>query len=432
MRCRRNGEVLDLRLIRERPDEVRKRLEGRGEVIDLEGLLAVDGQRRKLLQQVEGLRHAQRQASEAVSQAGRAGGEQMAGERQRLRSLALQVKALEGELQHNEARLREALLRLPNLPHPSVPIGSGAQENVEVRRWGTPQRLPFAVRSHVELGERLGILDFERGAKIAGARFALYRGAGARLERALSNFMMDIHTQEHGYLELLPPCLVNRDSMIGTGQLPRFQEELYQVERDGLYLIPTAEVSITNVHQGEVLQEEKLPLRYAACTPCFRREAGSYGQDTRGLIRQHQFNKVELVKFTPPDTSYSELDGLVRDVETVLQRLALPYRVVDLCTGDLGFAAAKTYDLEVWIPSQETYREISSCSNFEEFQARRARIRYRQRTGGRTRFLHTLNGSGLAIGRTVVALMETGQQADGRIRIPEALVPYMGGVEVIG
>ena len=311
-------------------------------------------------------------------------------------------------------------------------MGRSAAENRDVRRWGDPPHFDFPVKNHWDIGEELGILDFTRAAKIAGARFALYKDAGARLERALINFMLDLHTQKHGYREVLPPFLVNREAMTGTGQLPKFEEDLFRVSEPDFFLIPTAEVPVTNIHREEMLEREQLPIRYVAYTPCFRREAGSYGQDVRGLIRQHQLNKVELVKFTEPEWSHDELEKLVADTETVLQQLGLPYRIVELCTGDLGFAAAKTYDLEVWLPGQSAYREISSCSNFEDFQARRAQIRYRKETKGKPGFVHTLNGSGLAVGRTFVAVLENYQQKDGSVVIPEVLRPYMGGLDRIG
>ena len=327
--------------------------------------------------------------------------------------------------------LEEQLLFLPNLPDEAVPEGAGAEDNVVVRTWGEPPTFDFEPVEHWTLGERLGILDFERAAKVTGARFTVYRGAGARLERALISFMLDLHTTEHGYTEILPPFMVNAESMRGTGQFPKFREEAFEMEKDGYYLVPTAEVPVTNLHRDEILDGSALPLCYTAYTPCFRREAGSYGKDTRGLIRQHQFNKVELVQFVAPEDSERGHEALTRHAEEVLRRLGLHYRVVDLCAGDLGFSAARTYDLEVWLPGQKTYREISSCSNFRDFQARRAAIRYRAEAGKKPALLHTLNGSGLAVGRTVVALLENGQQADGRVRIPEALRPYMGGLEII-
>jgi seryl-tRNA synthetase len=324
------------------------------------------------------------------------------------------------------------MLNIPNVPQADVPVGEGAQDNKEIRRWGEPRQFDFQPKNHWDIGEELEILDFNRAAKIAGARFALYRGQGAQLERALINFMLDLHTRERGYQEMLPPFLVNRESMTGTGQLPKFEEDLFRIVHPDFFLIPTAEVPLTNIHREEILEKEDLPIRYVAYTPCFRREAGSHGQDVRGLIRQHQFNKVELVKFTEPHKSREELETLVQDAEEVLRRLGLSYRVVELCTGDLGFAAAKTYDLEVWLPGQQTFREISSCSNFEDFQARRMAIRYRPEKKGKPVFVHTLNGSGLAIGRTLVAVLENYQQKDGSVIVPEALRPYLGGLGRIG
>jgi seryl-tRNA synthetase len=327
--------------------------------------------------------------------------------------------------------LQDFLLVVPNLPHSSVPVGKDSADNVEVRRWGEIPKFDFEPKPHWDLGEELGILDFKNGAKITGARFTLYWDLGAKMERALINFMLDLHTREHGYCEVLPPFMVNRTTMTGTGQLPKFEEELFKVEGTDYFLIPTAEVPVTNIHQDEVLEEEVLPLYYTACTPCFRKEAGSYGKDTRGLIRQHQFNKVELVKFTKPENSYDELEKLLSDAEEVLKRLKLPYRVVNLCAGDLGFSASKTYDIEVWLPGQDTFKEISSCSNFEDFQARRAKIRYRISGKSKTEYVHTLNGSGLAVGRTLVAILENYQQVDQSVIIPEVIRPYMDGVERI-
>jgi seryl-tRNA synthetase len=341
------------------------------------------------------------------------------------------IRNAEGPLGDIEARFERWMLTLPNLPHASVKIGKNETENKEVRRWGEPLRFDFTPKNHWDIGEELGILDFERAAKIAGARFAVYRGAGARLERALINFMLDLHTIENGYTEVLPPALANRASLVGTGQLPKFEEDLFRIAQGEYFLIPTAEVPLTNLHRDELLEKDDLPIKYVAYTPCFRSEAGSYGKDVRGLIRQHQFNKVEMVKFTEPETSYEELESMVRNAEEVLQRLKIAYRVVELCTGDIGFASAKTYDLEVWLPGQNTYREISSCSNCEDFQARRANIRYRKEKKGRPIFVHTLNGSGLAVGRTLVAVLENYQQKDGSVIVPEALRPYMGGLERI-
>ena len=345
--------------------------------------------------------------------------------------LTAEAKSMEGELKELEQKQNDILLELPNAPHETTPEGRSAEDNALVRVWGEKPAFDFEPRAHDELGESLGILDMKRAAKIAGARFALYRGAGAHLERALINFMLDLHTNEHGYTEWLPPFMVNPEAMTGTGQLPKFEEDLFRVNDGKYYLIPTAEVPVTNIHREEILSGEDLPLRYTAYTPCFRSEAGSYGQDTRGLIRQHQFNKVELVKFSRPETSYEELESLTADAEKVLKLLGLHYRVVTLCAGDLGFSAAKTYDIEVWVPSQNTYREISSCSNFEDFQARRAGIRYRPGAGAKPEFVHTLNGSGLAVGRTLVAILENFQRADGSVAIPGALRPYMGGTASI-
>jgi len=346
-----------------------------------------------------------------------------------MKTVSRTIKTLDEELAKYEETLRSILMGLPNLPHPSVPSGKDEEDNSLIREVGTPPSFDFDPLPHWEIGERLGILDFERAAKIAGARFALYVGHGARLERALINFMLDIQTKEHGYLEVLPPFMANRISTTATGQLPKFEEDLFKLEGWDYYLVPTAEVPVTNIHQDEILMEEELPKRYTAYTPCFRSEAGSYGKDTRGLIRQHQFNKVELVKFVTPETSYEELEGLLSDAESILKRLGFPYRVVSLCTGDLGFSASKTYDIEVWIPSQQKYREVSSCSNFEDFQARRGNIRFKTKGKKGTELVHTLNGSGLAVGRTVVAILENFQEEDGSVVIPEALRPYMDGLE---
>ncbi|RLA92936.1 MAG: serine--tRNA ligase, partial [Deltaproteobacteria bacterium] len=331
-----------------------------------------------------------------------------------------------------EENIKAFLLQVPNIPHESVVVGKDESDNLEIKCWGEKPHFDFKPLPHWEIGERLGILDFKRGAKIAGARFTLLKGAGALMERALINFMLDLHTRKHNYQEVLPPFLVNRTAMTGTGQLPKFEDDLFRISDPDFFLVPTAEVPVTNIHQGEIIDGERLPIYYTAYTPCFRKEAGAYGKDTRGIIRQHQFNKVELVKFTTPETSYQELELLLEDAEAVLKILNLPYRVVSLCTGDLGFSATKTYDIEVWLPSQGIYKEISSCSNFEDFQARRANIRYRPAPKAKPQFVHTLNGSGLAIGRTLVAILENFQQADGSVVVPEALRPYMGGMERIG
>jgi len=346
-----------------------------------------------------------------------------------MRQLGDEINDLESKLRIIEDKVQSFLLYIPNLPHNTVPVGKDETENVEIRRWGVPPEFDFEPLNHWDIGEILGIIDFERAGKIAGSRFAVMKGVGARLERALINFMLDLHISK-GYIEVFPPLLVNRDSMIGTGQLPKFEEDLFKTEEPEYYLIPTAEVPVTNLHKNEILSEDDLPIYYVSYTPCFRKEAGSHGKDVRGLIRQHQFNKVELVKFVKPEDSYEELESLTKDAEEVLQRLGLHYRVIVLCTGDLGFSSAKTYDIEVWLPGQKRYREISSCSNFEDFQARRANIRFRKREKRGTEFVHTLNGSGLAIGRTVVAILENYQQRDGSVIVPEALRPYMG-VDVI-
>ncbi len=422
--------MLDIRYVRSNLADVRKMLEKRGAEVDLEAFERLDKQHRSVLHRLETLRHQRNVVSGRIAadkQKGRDASPQIL----EMRQVSAQIKALEKDRGEMETRIHDLMMQLPNMPHPSVPAGRDSTQNPVVRQVGQPPQFDFTVRPHWTLGTRLGIFDFEKAAKIAGARFPLYLGAGARLERSLINFMLDVHTREHGYLEVLPPFLVNRDSMTHTGQLPKFEEDLFALKGWDYFLIPTAEVPVTNIHQGEILDEERLPIRYTAYTPCFRSEAGSYGKDTRGLIRQHQFNKVELVKFTCPETSYGELEKLLADAESILQRLELPYQVVELCTGDLGFSAAKTYDIEVWMPAQGVYREISSCSNFEDFQARRGGIRFRRRNRKKTEFVHTLNGSGLAVGRCVAAILENGQQADGSIRIPPVLVPYMGGEEII-
>jgi seryl-tRNA synthetase len=422
--------MLEAKYIREHLDEVQERLALRGETINLGQFVSIDAERRKALQEWERLRALQKKVSDEVSNKKRQG-EDASGLISEMRQVAQEMKDLDTIAEEKEEALREFLLMIPNLPHPSVPMGKDSIDNAEVRRWGVIPKFDFEPKPHWDLGEDLGILDFRAGAKIAGARFTLYWDLGAKLERALINFMLDLHTREHGYREVLPPFMVNRVTMTGTGQLPKFEEELFKVEGTDYFLIPTAEVPVTNIHQDEVLEEKVLPLYYTAYTPCFRKEAGSYGKDTRGLIRQHQFNKVELVKFTKPEHSYEELEKLLANAEEVLRKLILPYRVVTLCTGDLGFSAAKTYDIEVWLPGQNMFKEISSCSNFEAFQARRAKIRYRVAGKSKTELVHTLNGSGLAVGRTLVAILENYQEADGGIRIPEALVRYMGGVERI-
>jgi seryl-tRNA synthetase len=422
--------MLDLRFIRANLDAVKQMLKNRRNDLDITAFEAIDRKRREILPSLENLRHRKNTVSDEIAQ--------LKKQRQDASALIAEMKQVSSEIKELETALAQVdedlkpfLMVIPNLPHESVPVGAGSEDNPVVRTWGTIPERDFQALSHWDIGEKLGILDFAAAAKLSGSRFALYRGAGARLERALISFMLDIHTQEHGYKEILPPFMVNSASMTGTGQLPKFKEDLFKVEGWDLFLIPTAEVPVTNIHRDEVLAEESLPIHYVAYTPCFRSEAGSYGKDTRGLIRQHQFNKVELVKFCKPEDSYRELEDLTRDAERILQRLELPYRVVSLCTGDLGFASAKTYDLEVWLPGQALYREISSCSNFEDFQARRAGIRFKRKGGVGTELVHTLNGSGLAVGRTLVAVLENYQQKDGTVRIPQALQSYMGGNESI-
>lgn len=422
--------MLDVKYLRENLEAAEARLKTRGEALDLSGFKALDEKRRTLLQTSEELKALRNRVSEEIS---RIKDKSQAQDRiAEMREVSQRIKALDDELKEVEESLGSVLMTVPNLPSPAAPVGATEADNVVVRTWGEQPAFPFAPRPHWEIGEALGILDFERGTKLTGARFTLYRGLGARLERALINFMLDLHTGRHKYVEILPPFMVNRESMTGTGQLPKFEDDLFHVEGIDYFLIPTAEVPVTNIHRGEILRGADLPFYYTAYTPCFRKEAGSYGKDTRGLIRQHQFNKVELVKFVRPADSYRELEALVADAEQVLQLLEIPYRVVDLCTADIGFSAARTYDLEVWLPGQNTYREISSCSNFEDFQARRAAIRYREDEKSKPEFVHTLNGSGLAVGRTVVAILENFQQADGSVTIPEVLRPYMGGAERIG
>jgi len=422
--------MLDAKYIREHIEEVQETLALRGQAISLEQFVSIDGERRKAIQEWEKLRALQKKVSDEVSKRKREGHD--ASELiLEMKKVSQELKGLDGIVEEKEKALQEFLLTLPNLPHVSVPKGKDSSDNAEVRRWGDIPKFDFPPKPHWDLGEELGILDFKCGAKISGARFTLYWDLGAKLERALINFMLDLHTREHGYREVLPPFMVNRTTMTGTGQLPKFEEELFKVEGTDYFLIPTAEVPVTNIHQDEVIDEEALPLYYTAYTPCFRKEAGSYGKDTRGLIRQHQFNKVELVKFTKPENSYDELEKLLSNAEEVLKRLKLPYRVVNLCTGDLGFSASKTYDIEVWLPGQDTFKEISSCSNFEDFQARRAKIRYRISGKSKTEYVHTLNGSGLAVGRTLVAILENYQQADGSVVIPDVLRPYLYGVDRI-
>jgi seryl-tRNA synthetase len=422
--------MLEAKYIREHLDEVRDRIALRGQAVNFDQFLLIDGERRKNLQEWERLRALQKKVSDEVSKKKKEGQEasELIAE---MKKVSQEMKELDVIVQEKEKALQDFLLTVPNLPHSTVPVGRDSSDNVEVRRWGEIPRFDFEPKPHWDIGEELGILDFKTGAKLAGARFTLYLDLGAKIERALINFMLDLHTREHGYREVLPPFMVNRTTMTGTGQLPKFEEELFKVEGTDYFLIPTAEVPVTNIHQDEVLEEGALPLYYTAYTPCFRKEAGSYGKDVRGLIRQHQFNKVELVKVTKPENSYDELEKLTSNAEEVLRRLNIPYRVVALCTGDVGFAAAKTYDIEVWLPGQNAFKEISSCSNCEDFQARRAKIRYRISGKSKTEYVHTLNGSGLAVGRTLIAILENYQQADGSVLIPEVLRPYLFGVERI-
>jgi len=419
--------VLDPSYVREHLDEVAAALRRRGAESGLDRFRDLDARRRAGLAEVEELNRRRNEASRRIGALVQ-GGQDVETLKREMREVGATIARLKGELESVESELTALLHGLPNLPHPTVPDGATAEQNRVERSWGEKPRFDFEPRAHWDLGTALGILDFERAAKVAGARFAVAFGAGARLERALIQFMLELHTREHGYLEVLPPFMTNAGALFGTGQLPKFESDLFRVEPGGYYLVPTAEVPVTNLHAEEVLEPEGLPLAYCAYTPCFRSEAGSYGQDVRGLIRQHQFNKVELVRFALPEQSAAELELLTAHAEEVLRRLGLHYRVVSLCAGDLGFASAKTYDLEVWLPAQGVYREISSCSSFGDFQARRARIRYRPAPGAKPRLVHTLNGSGLAVGRTLVAVLENFQQADGSVLVPEALRPFLGGL----
>jgi seryl-tRNA synthetase len=424
-----SGHVIDPAFLRDHLEDVRSALANRGVDMtrELEELAALESRRRRLLPELEGLKRDQNTAADEVARAKRQG-QDTTKIQEANRQRAGQIKQLEAELNLLEGRRNHGLLVIPNIPHRTVPVGKSADDNKEVRRVGTPREFTFAPQPHWDLGPALGIIDFERGTKIAGARFTVLLGAGARLARALINFMLDLHTKEHGYTEVEPPFMANTATLTGTGNLPKFEADLFKIAGDwDLYLIPTAEVPLTNMHRGEILDGRSLPIRYTAYTPCFRSEAGSYGADVRGLIRQHQFDKVELMAFAHPDDSYAELERLTGNAEEVLKRLELPYRTMLLCTGDMGFVSAKTYDLEVWLPSQQTYREISSCSNTEAFQARRANIKFKPAGGGRTEFVHTLNGSGLAVGRTLIAILENYQQEDGSVTIPAALQPYMDG-----
>ena len=422
--------MLEIKFVRQNLSVVKKALSDRGKTIDIEVLTRCDTQRKLVLSELESLRNQRNTVSEHIAVM-KKNGENADSQVIEMREVSTRIKVLEKDIAQLDENLQKILLDIPNIPHPSVPVGKDSADNPVYKTSGVPRSFDFDPLPHWTLGEQLRILDFERATRITGARFPLYFAAGARLERAVINFMLDLHTTRHGYTEVIPPYMVNRSSMTHTGQLPKFEEDLFKLEGWDYFLIPTAEVPVTNIHADEILEEAQLPIRYTAMTPCFRSEAGSYGKDTRGLIRQHQFHKVELVKFTTPETSYDELEALLQNAETVLAQLGLPYRVVTLCTGDMGFSAAKTYDIEVWMPAQSTYREISSCSNFEDFQARRGNIRFKRKGRKGTELVHTLNGSGLAVGRTVAAILENCQQKDGSVTIPEALIPYMGGITSI-
>ncbi|HML33511.1 serine--tRNA ligase [Sporomusa sphaeroides] len=421
--------MLDIKFLRDNPEKVEQALQNRGAAMSLDEFLGREKERRELLAEVEVLKNKRNTVSQEISKKKKAGenADDMIVE---MREVGDRIGVIDARVKETEAALAAILMNIPNVPHQSVPVGKDEQDNPEVRRWGIPREFAFEPKPHWEIGEKLGILDFERGGKVTGARFTFYKGLGSRLERSLINFMLDLHTKEHGYTEFFPPFIVNEASMIGTGQLPKFAQDMFKLEGLDYYLIPTAEVPITNLHRQEILDAKELPLNYTAYSACFRAEAGAAGRDTRGLIRQHQFNKVEMVKFCLPEESYNELEKLTLNAEKVLQLLGLPHRTILLCTGDMGFCSAKTYDLEVWLPSFNTYREISSCSNFEDFQARRAEIKFRREPKAKPEFVHTLNGSGVAIGRTVAAILENYQQEDGSVMIPELLRPYMG-VDVI-
>src|SRR5208283_129385 len=422
--------MLDVKFVRENIELVRRMLKNRQSDLDLQPLLELDEERRRILVDVEEKKHRRNVASEEISKLKKEKKDALSLVEE-MRELGQEIKVLDERLDEVEQKFRDFLLIIPNVPDSSVPVGRDEKDNREILIWGEKPVFDFEPKPHWEIGEGLGILDFERGAKITGARFSLYWGAASALERALISFMLDVHTKRHAYTEVMPPFMVNSTSMRGTGQLPKFKEDLFKLDGWDYWLVPTAEVPVTNIHRDEILDESDLPRCYTAYTPCFRSEAGSHGKDTRGLIRQHQFNKVELVKFTKPEDSYSELETLLKDAETILQELGMHYRVVLLCTGDMGFSSSKTYDIEVWLPGQDAYREISSCSNFEDFQARRANIRFRRNGRNRTDLVHTLNGSGLAVGRTLVAIFENCQQEDGTVVIPEVLRPYMGNMKVI-
>lgn len=422
--------MLDMKWVRDHYDEVAEMLASRNNAFPLDRYKELDEERRKTLLRVESLKEKRNSGSKEVAVKKKAGEDTTALQNE-IRALGEEIKELDDKSAEIQNELDELAHKLPNMPHSSVPKGKDEHDNVEMRRWGEPRKFDFEPKPHWELGEALGIMDFERGVKLAESRFTVLKGAGARLERGLMNFMLDLHTTQHGFTEIETPALVNTKTMTGTGQLPKFAEDLYRCANDDLWLIPTAEVPLTNLHSGETLKESELPKYFCAYTNCFRREAGSYGRDMRGMLRQHQFDKVEMVKLCTPEKSYDELEHMTHCAERVLQLLEIPYRVIVLCTGDMGFGAAKTYDIEVWLPWQNTYREISSCSNCEDFQARRMGMKYKPADGGKARFVHTLNGSGLAIGRTLIAVMENYQNEDGSITVPEALRPYVGGMEKV-
>ena len=416
--------MLDIKFIREHTEEVRQNLKNRHAQVDLDALLEADARRRELLGQVEAMKNRRNDVTKEISVLKR--NKENADEKiAAMKELGDEIAVLDGKVKEAEEQMLAVQLMIPNMCHPSVPVGNDDSDNPEVRKWGDVTTFDFEAKNHWEIGEHLGILDAERAGKVAGSRFYFYLGAGARLERAVYNFMLDMHTEVDGYTEVIPPYIVNRDSMLGTGQLPKFYEDMFRIEGQEMFMIPTAEVPLTNYYRGEIIDGNKLPVYLTAMTPCFRAEAGSAGRDTRGLIRQHQFHKVEMVKYVAPETSYDELDQLTNNAEAILQALKLPYHVVCLCTGDIGFSAAKTFDVEVWFPAQGKYREISSCSNTEDFQARRANIRFRRDAKSKPEYVHTLNGSGLAVGRTVAAILENYQQADGSVIVPEVLRPYM-------
>ena len=422
--------MLEMRYIRENAEKVREYLKNRKSDFDLDGLLKLDEERRNILQKVELLKKERNESSTLIGKYKKEG-KDTAELMDRMQRVSGEIKELDKELAEIDEKQVKFTYTIPNKLHDTTPVGESEDDNVEIRKWGEPRKFDFTPKSHDELGVNLGILDFERGSKLAGSRFTVYKRQAARLERALINFMLDTHTSEHGFEEILTPQMAKREIMTGTGQLPKFEDDMYKIEGEELFLIPTAEVTLTNLHNGEILDEKELPKYYCGFTACYRKEAGSGGKDLKGIIRQHQFNKVEMVKIVHPDTSYDELEKMVSNAEKILQKLELPYRVIALCSGDIGFSAAKTYDIEVWVPSQDKYREISSCSNTEDFQARRAMIKYRAKENGKSYFVHTLNGSGLAVGRTLLAIMENYQQEDGSIKVPEVLVPYMGGLTVI-